>query len=197
MNRWLVIALAFALAGCFKSVEECRGIHCPKDAGLAADAGTDGGPDDDDDDCAETDPSLTIPCTSSQERGGIIFDGTSCNVRCFADPLPAGIYVYPSLRQCAFFCALDNCQKQKLDPSVSASATCGALRVSTTDAGEVIESYALGLTDQDGGYGCNLDAGDCVILTDATLGDGGYEEACAATLLPSTTMVTCDPEPMP
>jgi hypothetical protein len=196
--RTPILTLTLALAGCFHPVDECRGIHCPKDAGHAVDAGADAGPDNDDDDCPETDPSLTIPCTSSQEGDrGVIFDGQACSVRCLADPVPPGVAVYGSLRQCAFRCAYDSCQKQKLAASVSSSASCGALRVTTSDAREVIESFALAITGDDGGYGCNPATGECVVLTEKTLGDAGYHEACAATLLPSTTLVSCDGEAMP
>jgi hypothetical protein len=185
----LLLAAALALSGCFHSVTECRGVHCPKDAGRVADGGGDAGADNDGDECGETDPSLLGPCTADG-GSGVVFDGTSCSERCFATT--EGVTVYATLRQCAFSCAFDSCQKQKLS-AVTPAAICSALRVSTTDAGEVIQSYALAVADVDGGIGCNLVNGDCVLVTNVALGDAGYEEACAATLLPSTITVTCDP----
>jgi hypothetical protein len=189
MNRFFLAAL-LVLTGCLHTVDECRGIHCPRDGGHLADGGSDAGSDDDD--CPVTDLSLTVACTSGLD-GGIVFDGTSCNQRCFSGAVPPGANLYPSLRQCAFFCAFDNCKQSVLSASVTPTASCAALRVTTADASEVMQSYALTTTETDGGLGCNLSNGDCVLLTDATLGDAGYHAACAATLLPSTTAVTCDP----
>ncbi|MFT3838613.1 MAG: hypothetical protein QM723_16665 [Myxococcaceae bacterium] len=192
MSRFFLAAL-LVLTGCLHTVDECRGIHCPRDGGHVSDAGNDAGSDDDD--CPATDPSLTVPCSSALDGGsGIIFDGNACTQGCFAGPIPANAYVYSSLRQCAFFCAFDNCKQSLLSATVTAQATCAALRVTTADAGEVMQSYALTTTDVDGGIGCNLTNGDCVVAIDELLGDAGYHAACAATLLPSTTAVTCDPK---
>ncbi len=190
----LLLALsALPACQCLQVVEECRGIHCPKDGGAhdaGLDAGYDGGLDagDLDDLCAPWDGTGVGQCVAVT---GYVFDGTQCQGACVQYPI-VSLGVYPTLEECASTCALDRCRTELLSAVLpqpfTADAYCDDLRVSTVEPARIAEAFPT--VDA----GCGGDAGptNCYLLFSQTLGDAGYLTACAATLVPGTTGVVCD-----
>lgn len=194
-SRTAWVSLLLLTAGCLHTIEECRGVHCPRDGGAtASDAGHDAGE-------SEFDAGTPYPLTCATWDGGnigtcaghtgYVFDGTGCHGECVLYPIETP-GVFPSLRACAFGCAADHCDTALFSATHAFDETtfCNALRVTTVASQQIIDTFALDVSQVDGGVGCN--ATDCVLLTGQTLGDGGYTEACAASLMPETTLVSCD-----
>jgi hypothetical protein len=185
---------ACALLGacqCLHPVDECEGRACA-DAGRP-DAGVDAGRPD-----AGASDAGAFACRIWGGAGvgecaavtGYVFDGTRCRGECVQYPIrDPGIF--PSIAECVHACAEPYCRTELLAAALpqpfTPAAYCDDLVVDTSLPWLVQEAFPL--LDA----GCSLPTGmtTCSLLHGQVLGDAGYLEACAATLVPETSRVTC------
>jgi hypothetical protein len=195
---WLVLILAGGCQ-CLVPVEQCAGADCLDGGADAGDAGApDGGaggsepdagpmPDAGPFDCGVWDGGGVGKCAAVT---GYVFDGTVCRGDCVLYPISSP-GVFPSAAACVDSCALPFCNTSLLAavlPQTFAPAMyCDDLQVSTSLPWLVEEAFP----ELDAGCLAQTGPTTCTLLRTQILGDAGYVEACAATLLPETTQVIC------
>jgi hypothetical protein len=205
MRPVAALSLAVLLVGgcqCLVPVEQCAGADCldagGTDAGEPDAAVPDGGggggapdagptPDAGPFDCGIWDGGNVGKCAAVT---GYVFDGTVCRGECVLYPITSA-GVFPSVADCVDACALPYCNASLLaavlpQPFVP-GAYCDDLQVSTSLPWLVEEAFP----ELDAGCLAQTGATTCTLLRSQVLGDAGYLEACAATLLPETTQVIC------
>ncbi|MFT3836222.1 MAG: hypothetical protein QM723_04390 [Myxococcaceae bacterium] len=157
-------------------------VDAGHDAGVA-DSGApwDGGA------CALWDGSGTGDCAATT---GYVFDGMVCRGDCVLYPITSP-GVFPTVADCVHACAIPYCNtallKAVLAQPFTPNAYCDDLQVETGLPWLVSDAFP----ELDAGCAAPTGPTHCTLLQSLTLDDAGYLDACAATLLPETTSVTC------
>lgn len=137
--------------------------------------------------CAIWDGTGTGDCAAVT---GYVFDGTVCRGDCVLYPI-TGPGLFPSVAACAHACAIPYCNtsllKAVLAQPFTPDAYCDDLQVETGLPWLVSDAFP----ELDAGCDAATGPTHCTLLQSQRLDDAGYLDACAATLLPETTSVTC------